>query len=113
MGDRADPAPGSHYFDLSGSPFAQDNSLAAINRHRWPDPDDAGRYRGLKEKARSLRRETDYAVVLDLNCAFFVRCCELRGWENFYTDLVADVTFAEALMDRYLDLRLAMAGRAL
>jgi uroporphyrinogen decarboxylase len=105
--------PGSYYFDLCGSPFFEDNSLAAIDRHPWPDPYDPGRYRGLKEKARQLHRETDYAVVLDLNCAFFLRCCELRGWENFYTDLVADVAFAEALMDRYLDLRLAMAERAL
>jgi uroporphyrinogen decarboxylase len=105
--------PGSYYFDLCGSPFAEDNSLAAIDRHPWPDPADPGRYRGLKEAARRLRQETDFAVVLDLNCAFFLRCCELRGWENFYTDLVADPTFAEALMDRYLDIRLAMAERAL
>jgi len=24
----------------------------------------------------------DYAVVVDLNCAFFLRCCELRGWRT-------------------------------
>ena len=59
-----------------------------------------------------MHKETDYAVVLDLNCAFFLRCCELRGWENFYMDLVADTEFAEALMDRYLEIRLAMAERA-
>lgn len=105
--------PGSHYYDLSGSPFAEDNSLAAIDRHPWPDPLDPGRYRGLREKARRLHRETDFAVVLDVNCAFFLRCCELRGWENFYTDLLAEPEFAEALMDRYLDIRLTMAERAL
>jgi uroporphyrinogen decarboxylase len=105
--------PGGYYFDLCGSPFAEDNSLAAIDRHPWPDPHDPGRYRGLREKARFLHRETPYAVVLDLNCAFFLRCCELRGWENFYTDLLAEPQFAEALMDRYLDIRLAMAERAL
>lgn len=105
--------PGSHYFDLCGSPFAEDNSLTAIDRHSWPDPYDPGRYRGLGEKARRLHRETDYAVVLDLNCSFFLRCAELRGWENFYADLVADQAFAGALMDRFLDIRLAMAERAL
>ncbi|MFA5028688.1 MAG: uroporphyrinogen decarboxylase family protein [Candidatus Methylomirabilota bacterium] len=105
--------PGSHYYDLSGSPFAEDNSLAAIDRHPWPDPLDPGRYRGLRERARRLHRETDFAVVLDVNCAFFLRCCELRGWENFYTDLLAEPEFAEALMDRYLDIRLTMAERAL
>ncbi|MBP2672048.1 MAG: uroporphyrinogen decarboxylase, partial [candidate division NC10 bacterium] len=103
----------SHYFDLCRSPFAEDPTRSAIESYAWPDPLNPGRYRGLREKARHLHRETDYAVVLDVNCAFFLRCCELRGWENFYTDLVADVPFAEALMDRYLEIRLAMAERAL
>jgi len=103
----------SHYFDLCGSPFAEDPTRSAIDSYPWPDPLNPGRYRGLRETARRLHRETDYAVVLDVNCAFFLRCCELRGWENFYTDLVADVPFAEALMDRYLAIRLAMAERAL
>jgi uroporphyrinogen decarboxylase len=50
---------------------------------------------------------------LDLNCSFFLRCCELRGWENFYMDLVENVAIAETLMDRFLEIRLAIAGRAL
>ena len=103
----------SLYFDLCRSPFAEDPTLSAIESYPWPDPLNPGRYRGLREKARQLHHETDYAVVLDVNCAFFLRCCELRGWENFYTDLVADAPFAEALMDRYLEIRLAMAERAL
>lgn len=105
--------PDSLYFDLCRSPFAEDPTQSAIDRYAWPDPLNPGRYRGLREKARRLHRDTDYAVVLDVNCSFFLRCCELRGWENFYMDLVADVSFAEALMDRYLAIRLAMAERAL
>lgn len=105
--------PGSYYYDLIQAPFAGEATLAAIDRHRWPDPADPGRCRGLGEKARRLHRETDYAVVVDLNCSFFLRCCELRGWENFYMDLVANVEFAEALMDRFLNFRLAVAERAL
>ncbi len=105
--------PGGFYYDLVRSPFAEDATISAIERYRWPDPTDPGRYRGLREKARHLHRETEYAVVLDLNCSFFLRCCELRGWENFYTDLVENVTFAETLMDRFLEIRLLIAGRAL
>jgi uroporphyrinogen decarboxylase len=105
--------PGALYYDLVRAPLAEAATLSAIERHRWPDPHDPGRYRDLRDKARHLHRETDYAVVVDLNCAFFLRCCELRGWENFYVDLVANVEFAETLMDRYLDIRLAIAERAL
>lgn len=105
--------PGTLYYDLVRAPFAEDAALSAIERYRWPDPTDPGRYRDLRETARHLHRETEYAVVLDLNCSFFLRCCELRGWENFYRDLVENVAFAVALMDRFLEIRLTIAGRAL
>jgi uroporphyrinogen decarboxylase len=104
--------PGSYYYDLSESPMT-DDTMDAIDRHPWPDPDDPGRYRGLRERARKLHEETDYGVVLDVNCAFFLRCAELRGWENFYMDMAGNPEFAYALMERYLGIRLRMAERAL
>ena len=103
---------GGYYYDLTESPIAED-TLSAIDRHPWPDPEDPGRYRGLRERARELHEDTDYAVVLDVNSSFFLRCGELRGWENFYIDLVGNPDFASALMERYLDIRLRMAERAL
>jgi len=103
---------GSHYYDLAESPMT-DDTLSAIDRYPWPDPEDPGRYRGLRERARELHGGTDYAVVLNANCAFFLRCAELRGWENFYVDMVGNPEFACALMERYLDIRLRMAELAL
>jgi len=103
---------GSYYYDLTESPITEDTP-EAIDRHPWPDPDDPGRYRGLRERARQLHEETDYAVVLNVNSAFFLRCAELRGWENFYMDMAANPGFASQLMERYLDIRLRMAERAL
>jgi uroporphyrinogen decarboxylase len=105
--------PGAFYYDLIRAPFADEGALSAIDGYRWPDPNDPGRVRGLREKVRHLHRETEYAVVVDLNCSFFLRCCELRGWENFYVDLVGNTEFAEELMDRFLSFRLAVADRAL
>jgi len=67
----------------------------------------------MRERARQLHQETQFAVVLVINCAFFLRCAELRGWENFYMDLAANPDYATALMDRYLGIRLRMAERAL
>jgi len=101
------------YYDIVASPLAEDDTLASLDRYRWPDPDDPGRYRGLREQARQLHEETDYAVVLVINCSFFLRCAELRGWENFYMDLAGNPKFASALMERYLDVRLRMAELAL
>jgi uroporphyrinogen decarboxylase len=104
---------GGFYFDFVASPLAEDGTLSAIERYPWPDPDDPGRYRGLRERARRLREETDCALVLDADCTFFDNCGPLRGWENFYSDLLVNTQFAEALMDRYLDIKLAIAGHVL
>ena len=101
------------HYDIVASPLAEMDPKTAIEEHDWPDPDDPGRYRGLKERARDLHENTDYAVVLQVNCCFFLRCAELRGWENFYTDLAGDPEFASALMNHYLDIRLRIAERAL
>ena len=102
-----------YYYDLTGSPLADEDTLEALEKYPWPDPYDPGRYRGLREKARRLREDTNYAIAINLNTSFFLRCFELRGWQNFYMDMVANTRFAEVLMDRYLDIRLAIAERAL
>jgi uroporphyrinogen decarboxylase len=104
---------GGYYYDLTGSPMEEGGTISAIERYPWPDPENPGRYRGLRERARYLHEETDYAVVANLNCAFFLRCFEMRGWANFYMDLAANVDFAEKLMDRFLDIKLRIAELAL
>ncbi len=103
----------SFYFDLTGSPLTDDDSMAAIARYPWPDPDDPGRYRGLAERARQLHNETDFALVLQINNSFFLRCAELRGWENWYMDLAGNPDYAVALMEKFLDIRLRIAANAL
>ncbi|MHB1007111.1 MAG: uroporphyrinogen decarboxylase family protein [Chloroflexota bacterium] len=107
--------PGGFYYDLvhDGSPLREVDTSAGLDKYPWPDPLDPGRFRKMREQARQLHEETDYAVTLILNCSFFLRCGELRGWENFFMDLAANREFAEDLMDRYLNIRLAIAGRGL
>ena len=105
--------PGGFYYDIIASPMTEIDTVEGIEQFDWPDPDDPGRFRGLREEAERLHKETDYAVVLQVNCAFFLRCAELRGWENFYVDLAGDPEFAVALMNRYLDIKLRIAENAL
>lgn len=104
---------GGLYYDLVSSPMADIDTLEGIDAFPWPDPANPGRFRGLRERARKLHEETDYAVVLQINSSFFLRCCELRGWENFYMDLAINEEFAVALMNRYLDYKLKIAEIAL
>lgn len=102
-----------YYYDIVQSPMDDIETEKGLETFPWPSPDDPGRFRGLKERAKRLYGETEYAIVLQVNCAFFLRAAELRGWENFFVDLALKPEFASALMNRYLDYRLRIAERAL
>jgi uroporphyrinogen decarboxylase len=105
---RSRPA-GCLYFDLTKSPFAGEASVADLDRHPWPDPHDPGRCRGLKEEARRLRQETDYAVALNMPGGVVTQAQFLRGFEDWFADLIADPTFYQALLERITDLWIEMA----
>jgi uroporphyrinogen decarboxylase len=92
---------GGHY-NPTGNPL-RDATLADLDRFRWPDPLNPGRTRGLREQARKLHEETDYAVILSLPVGFVHQSQYLRGYENYLVDLILNPEFVQALMDRALD----------
>ncbi len=105
---RTRPA-GSLYYDLTGPPLAGEVSEADLKTFRWPDPHDPGRTRGLAEVARRLHGQTDYAVVLNMPGGIVHQAQFLRGFEDWFTDLIANQAFFQALMERLTDLWLEMA----
>ena len=105
---RSRPA-GCLYYDLTKSPFAGEASVADLDRHPWPDPHDPGRCRGLKAEARRLRQETDYAIALNMPGGVVTQAQFLRGFEDWFADLIADPTFYHALLERITDLWIEMA----
>ena len=104
---------GGHYINVSG-PFQQgEPTLADLERYSWPDPRDPGRTRDMVDRARYLHEETDYAVVLNLPHGLTADGWYLRGFAEFYMDLLADPAFAEGLMDHVLEMSAGMAVAAL
>jgi uroporphyrinogen decarboxylase len=104
--------PEGGHFNPIGNPLSEAN-LADLEHYPWPDPLDPGRRRGLREQARRLHEETDYAVVLSLPVGVVHQSQYLRGYENFLMDLILNPTFIEALMDRTLDFWCRLAGSLL
>ncbi len=90
---------GSHYYDLVYTPLAGDITLADIARYKMPDPLDPGRFRGLVERVKHLRENTDYAIVLGLPGGFVHYTQYLRGFEDWFMDLRANQKIAGALFD--------------
>lgn len=105
---------GGHYINTAGPFYGLDEpSPADVDRHDWPEPDDPGRFRGLRDRARALHEETDYAVVLGLGVGPVHQCQFLRGYGEWLEDLIAHPAFAEALLDRVVDIWVTIARRAL
>jgi uroporphyrinogen decarboxylase len=100
-----------HYAPL-GNPLREAglNELAA---YPWPDPNNPGRTRGLREEARRLHEEGDYAVVLSLPVGFVHLSQYLRGYEQWLMDIVLNPEFLDALLDGALGWWLALCESVL
>ena len=87
-------------FDMIAHPLAE-ASIDDLDSYDWPDVEDEGRYAGLRDEARDLSENTDYAVTSTaLDTTVFDRSWILRGMEQFLVDMLLDPEFALALMEK-------------
>lgn len=88
------------YFDYVEFPL-KESTLDALKKFKFPDPNDPARIKGLKEKAKYLYENTDYALVG--SCLFgggiFEHPARIRGMEDFLIDLTSNIKFANALTE--------------
>jgi len=98
----------SYYYDVVERPLAE-SALADLDTAVWPDAYNPGRVEGLREQARALYENTDYAVVADIMCGGpFEQACMLRGYDQFCVDLAWDARFATALLDKITETDIAL-----
>ncbi len=91
--------PSSHYYDLLKPALGGEISLRDVASHRWPDPHDAGYTRGLRPRVQAQRAATDCALVLNLS-NWVLQCSQfVRGFEDWFVDLVAQPRLLEAILD--------------
>jgi uroporphyrinogen decarboxylase len=94
------------YYDPVESPLSHATTIRDIEQHHWPDPDDSGRTRGLREVARGLRENTDYALVGHMgDTSIFQNCLDLRGMESFLLDLLMNKSIAKALLEKVYEIQ--------
>ena len=104
---------GGHYWELAYSPLA-DATLADVDAHQWPDPDDPGRFEGLLEETQDLYNNTAYALV---GCSGFQTFWQpvfwLRGLEQALMDLLINEALMFAILDRLFEISAAITRRFL
>lgn len=93
------------YYDIVEHPLAGATTVSEIETYEWPDPDDPGRVRGLREEVEALRRIDAALVGHQSDTAIFEKCWALRGMENFLVDLVLNKKMAQALLEKVYEIQ--------
>lgn len=104
----------SHYFPSDG-PFCRldEPALKDLETYSWPVSTDPGRFRNLRERAKALHENTDYAVVLSVGAGPVHVSQWVRGFGEWLSDLLLNPTFSEGLIDRITDFWIEVAHHAL
>jgi uroporphyrinogen decarboxylase len=97
---------GGYYYDPVHSPLAEATSVRDIEGcldyiESYDKPAYLDRsYEESARQAKALRDGTDYLLVGFFGGHIFQAAQSLRGWDTFLIDLLANRTFAEALLDQ-------------
>lgn len=94
-----------HYY-VEQPPFANEASSKAVESHKWPEPEDITQVEGLADSIRRIRKETDYAVSLELRGRTLSFGQFLRGFDDWMMDLACNESFVDALMERATQIQL-------
>jgi uroporphyrinogen decarboxylase len=100
-----------YYYDMIDHPLKNATTIKDLEDYTWPDSHAPGRLDGLHEEVKRLNNETDFAIVAGMSGpiasgGLFEEAWWLRGLEKFLVDLGARPEFANALLDKILDLHL-------
>jgi uroporphyrinogen decarboxylase len=91
--------PTSYYYDLHKPPLAGEITKQDVLNHPWPEPEDPGFTRGLRERVEAMRAGTECALVLNLSL-WVLQCSQnVRGYEDWYVDLATQPDLLECMAD--------------
>ena len=89
------------YMDISHHPLAE-ATIADLAGYPFPVGNDPTRFTGVRQQALELRRETPYAISTGIGGVVYEICWYMRGLERWFTDMMDNPAFCEALLDKTL-----------
>ncbi len=80
-------------------------TIDEVKNYKWPNPYDKRRIEGLKEEAKNLYKNTDYAIgaYKATLLGIFDCACTLRGMDQFFIDIVCNKKLVSVLLDKILE----------
>jgi len=86
-------------------PLAEATTIDAIENYPWPDMDDPYRVAHVKEQAKKLAEENQYAIMGTPWLLFpFERAFAMQGMDKFLLNMAMYPDFAKALLRKITDL---------
>lgn len=105
--------PPEGYYFMKSFPFAGEKTINDLEKYPWPNIEDPERFKGLRERAAFLREKTDYALITIFPRPFVSLSQFLRGYMDWFTDLIINREFIETLMEKILEVCLGIGKRLL
>jgi uroporphyrinogen decarboxylase len=93
------------YFDWVDYPV-KEATMDALDGYPWPRPDPLEHTLKLKEQAKTLYEQTDYALIGSgvIGGGIFEQPARIMGLENFLMALIHEPKFADRMMERITDI---------
>lgn len=103
------------YYDLVESPAAQnDLDEQVINSFPWPDPHNKQRFSTLRSQLDQIKSYGKYGITLhSMTSGVLEMALRLRGFENYFVDLLADPQTAVMLLNKIVDIKIDFWSKAL
>jgi len=99
------PKDGGLYFDWVDFPI-KEFTLEALDRYQWPRPDPKEYNLQLRQQAKALYEQSDYALVGSavIGGGIFEQPARTIGLQNFLMALIAEPKFADRLMEQITEI---------
>lgn len=98
----------------SRHPLAEAQTLEDLENYPWPDMNDPSRVAQVREQARQLAEQNEYAILATPWLLFpLERAFALQGMDCFLTNLALDPDFAAALLRKNAELCKTLMGHFL
>jgi uroporphyrinogen decarboxylase len=105
---------GGYYFDYHSHPLASAKTRTDLDAYAWPDPQDPGRVRGLRQAVEKVQRDGQKAIMMTVApSGAWEQTWTLRGPQQALMDLVAERDLYEEILDRTVAYQLALWERVL
>ncbi|MGC9326859.1 MAG: uroporphyrinogen decarboxylase family protein [Candidatus Hinthialibacter sp.] len=89
------------YCDIIHNPLAEID-YEDLDHYDWPDGKDPAPFQGLRDYAKQLRRDTDYALVSGITGVIFEYCWYMRGFERLYMDMIEQPRYVHKVLEHML-----------